>query len=76
MREQGPSLHLPCTPFLPSLQPDWRAFTLVRCCLVEAPCPSFPLQAKPSTLKKYAEQFELTVRPDMTAGELAVAVAR
>ncbi len=34
------------------------------------------LQAKVSTLRKYAETFELTVRPEIPNGELAIAVAR
>lgn len=33
-------------------------------------------QAKPQTLKKYADCFELNLRPDLTPGETAIAVAR
>ena len=34
------------------------------------------LQAKIGTLKKYSDNFELNLRPDLSPGELAIAVAR
>ena len=34
------------------------------------------VQAKATTLKKYCDLFELNLRPELTAGEQAIAVAR
>ena len=33
-------------------------------------------RAKASTLKRYVDLYELNVRPELTAGEVAVAVAK